>query len=78
MSSGAHHLDGGAPKRASQRRRQDKAKPRPLYREGMPVTFQGRPAVFVAHDGDDHAVIALNDRRFRGGVRWRVPIDKLR
>ncbi len=70
--SGRHHLGPGAPLRASQRRRQTKAQPRPLLREGTPVTFRGQPAVFVTHDGDSRATILLNDRR------WRVPLAELR
>jgi hypothetical protein len=70
--TGRHHLGGGPPPRASQRRRQTKAQPRPLYREGAPITFRGQPAVFLAHDGEARAIVLINDRK------WRVPLGELR
>jgi hypothetical protein len=69
--SGRHHLGGGGPQRASQRRRQTKASPRPMLREGDRVVFRGVHGTFIAHDGGD-ALIWLRDRR------WSVPLAELR
>jgi hypothetical protein len=69
--SGRHHLGGGAPLRASQRRRETKPQPRPLSREGAPLAFRGQPATFIEHDGEARAIVLINARR------WSVPIDEL-
>ncbi len=69
--TGRHHLGGGAPPRASQRRRQTKARPRPLYRAGAAVRFRGNPAVFIEHVSGGQALISI------AGQRWRVPVSEL-